>query len=239
MDTFGVDALVSGGGVIDIAGGRGMLSLELALTHDVQPAWLVEPKPLRLNKAYQRRVKKWRRRAEEAKAAGAATTMVEGDDNENDEKYLKTVVGGDDDGDDDDDDDEGEETGGEEVRAVDDEDDAAIDARSTATAAEADAGNATAATDPEEEQEEELEEEILEAEETPVPWPVPMPVRHVQAEFHGLDASGEDVVAALRSAGTVLAMHPDYPTGHIVDAAVALGKPFAAGARHVQDPRHT
>lgn len=76
VDTFGVEALRGGsngreprahkssratsGGVVDIAGGRGLLSFELALTHGV-PVTLVDPKPLRLNKKTKRRVRKWRR----------------------------------------------------------------------------------------------------------------------------------------------------------------------------------
>ena len=36
VDTFGIDRLVGdGAGVVDIAGGRGMLALELALEHGV------------------------------------------------------------------------------------------------------------------------------------------------------------------------------------------------------------
>ena len=48
------------GGVVDIAGGRGLLAFELALEHGV-PVTLVDPKPLRLNKKTRRRVRKWRR----------------------------------------------------------------------------------------------------------------------------------------------------------------------------------
>lgn len=188
VDTFGVDALMGGGGgggVIDIAGGRGMLSLELALTYDVQPAYLVEPLRLRLNKAFQRRVKKWRRRRKEAAVAdeGKREEDLEvpplGDGGKEKMKTNEPPVG------------EAAED------AVDTDDDEEDDARRAATAAEAEEagdengnGNATA---------------NLEATEE-------MPVRHVQAEFHGLDRSAEDVVAALRSAGTILAMHPDAPT---------------------------
>lgn len=57
--TFGLDRL--GGGVCDIAGGRGLVSLELALTHGV-PAVLIEPKPLRINSSFRKRIKKWQRR---------------------------------------------------------------------------------------------------------------------------------------------------------------------------------
>ena len=77
VDTFGVETLRGGendggsgthatrkhatsGGVVDIAGGRGLLSFELALEHGV-PVTLVDPKPLRLNKKTRRRVRKWRR----------------------------------------------------------------------------------------------------------------------------------------------------------------------------------
>lgn len=74
VDTFGVEALRGGsngrssahatcttsGGVVDIAGGRGLLSFELALEHGV-PVTLVDPKPLRANKKTRRRVRKWRR----------------------------------------------------------------------------------------------------------------------------------------------------------------------------------
>lgn len=89
VDTFGVEALRGGekdekdekdtndendenasssahaigpasGGVVDIAGGRGLLAFELALEHGV-PVTLVDPKPLRLNKKTRRRVRKWLR----------------------------------------------------------------------------------------------------------------------------------------------------------------------------------
>ena len=61
VDTFGIDRLVGdGAGVVDIAGGRGMLALELALEHGV-PATLIEPRPLRLNKSYRKRIRRWRR----------------------------------------------------------------------------------------------------------------------------------------------------------------------------------
>ena len=61
VETFGVDRLVGPNreGVADVAGGRGMLALELALEHGV-PAVVVEPKKMRLNKSYRKRVRKWR-----------------------------------------------------------------------------------------------------------------------------------------------------------------------------------
>jgi hypothetical protein len=66
VDTFGVERLKgtradaeNAGGVVDIAGGRGLLSFELALEHGI-PATLVEPKPLRVNKKVRKRVRKWR-----------------------------------------------------------------------------------------------------------------------------------------------------------------------------------
>ena len=78
VDTFGVEALRGGGkngafeprahksshksssgGVVDIAGGRGLLSFDLALDFGV-PVTLVDPKPLRLNKKTKRRIRKWR-----------------------------------------------------------------------------------------------------------------------------------------------------------------------------------
>lgn len=76
VDTFGLDALR--GGVVDVAGGRGMLALELALKHGVEDVTLIEPKPLRLNKSYRRRIKKWaaRRAAAAADHADDAPTPV-------------------------------------------------------------------------------------------------------------------------------------------------------------------
>lgn len=49
-------------GVVDIAGGRGLISLELALEHNIQPVTLIEPKPLKLNSTYRRRIKRWRKK---------------------------------------------------------------------------------------------------------------------------------------------------------------------------------
>eukprot|EP00887_Chlorella_sp_A99_P007850 scaffold20.g7850.t1 len=47
LDTYGGDALRSGAGVLDVAGGRGELSLELAVLHSI-PATVLEPRPLDL-----------------------------------------------------------------------------------------------------------------------------------------------------------------------------------------------
>jgi hypothetical protein len=199
---FGVEALAGGGrGVIDIAGGRGMLSLELALTHRV-PATLVEPKPLRLNKAYQKRVKKWRRlnsEAAEGQCAKAEGAEEEGAAEEKDEQGEELEL---DDG------------GGDSDDARDCETEAAEGAR-TKDEGEGEDGAAAA------EQAEEQGGAAAGGEAAPE---LEEPVRHIQAEFHGLHGSADDVVAALHSAGTVLGMHPDIPTGHIVDAAVALGR---------------
>ena len=59
VDTFGLDKLRKG--VCDVAGGRGLISLELTLNYDV-PSVLIEPKPLRLNSSYRKRVKKWKKK---------------------------------------------------------------------------------------------------------------------------------------------------------------------------------
>lgn len=50
-----------GSGVCDIAGGRGLIGLELALTYDI-PAVLIEPKPFRPNSSYKKRIKKWQKK---------------------------------------------------------------------------------------------------------------------------------------------------------------------------------
>jgi len=152
-----------------------MLALELALTHRV-PATLVEPKPLRLNKAYQKRVKKWRRLTTEAAEGVRTEAEGAGEEEQGDEEGAEGV----------DEEEQGDEEGAEGA-----------------------------------EEEEPAEEQGAEAE-----GPEELdPVRHIQSEFHGLHGSADNVVAALHSAGTVLGMHPDIPTGHIVDAAIALGKP--------------
>jgi hypothetical protein len=49
IDTMGAEALRAGGGVVDVAGGRGMFALELALQHDI-PVTLIEPRPVRLTR---------------------------------------------------------------------------------------------------------------------------------------------------------------------------------------------
>uniref|UniRef100_A0A7S0T091 C3H1-type domain-containing protein n=1 Tax=Mantoniella antarctica TaxID=81844 RepID=A0A7S0T091_9CHLO len=181
VDTFGVDALrrcpSSGGeGVIDIAGGRGMLSLELALTHHVR-ATLVEPKPLRLNKAYQRRVKKWRQRRSEAECVGAAEAESDSSADNRDRDWDKD--------------------GGVPSVALAESENRPRTRSNTHVADQSQAAD------------------------------LDMPVHHVQAEFHGLGGSADAVIAAVRTAGTILGMHPDAPTGHIVDAALTLGKSFA------------
>ena len=65
VDTFGLSKVRGehGAGVVDVAGGRGLLSFELALEHDV-PATLIEPKKLNLNKKLRKRIKKWSKRFE-------------------------------------------------------------------------------------------------------------------------------------------------------------------------------
>lgn len=49
-------------GVVDIAGGRGLIGLELLLQHNKDAVALVEPKELRLNSTYRRRLKKWQKK---------------------------------------------------------------------------------------------------------------------------------------------------------------------------------
>ena len=47
-----------GTGVCDIAGGRGLIALELTLNYNIQSI-LIEPKPLNLNSTSRKRIKKW------------------------------------------------------------------------------------------------------------------------------------------------------------------------------------
>ena len=56
IEEFGIAALNEGGGVVDVAGGRGELSLELALSRGVQ-CTLLEPRhPAKISKAYRKLV---------------------------------------------------------------------------------------------------------------------------------------------------------------------------------------
>lgn len=47
-------------GVVDIAGGRGIVGLELMLRQNLSHVALVEPRELRVNSTYRRRLRKWR-----------------------------------------------------------------------------------------------------------------------------------------------------------------------------------
>jgi hypothetical protein len=49
-------------GVVDIAGGRGLVGLELLLQHGYSTVALVEPKELKINSTYRRRLKKWQKK---------------------------------------------------------------------------------------------------------------------------------------------------------------------------------
>lgn len=73
LDTFGSDGLrAEGRGVCDIAGGRGLISLELLLSCNI-PSTLIEPKPLNLNSSYKKRVKKWLKKASGSDLSPATT----------------------------------------------------------------------------------------------------------------------------------------------------------------------
>jgi hypothetical protein len=61
IDTYGASYLRDNGGVVDVAGGRGVVGLSLLLEHDV-PVTLVEPRPVKMNSTWRKRVRKWRRR---------------------------------------------------------------------------------------------------------------------------------------------------------------------------------
>jgi hypothetical protein len=79
LDTFGVERLrAEGRGVCDIAGGRGLIALELVLRHDIT-ATLVEPKPFRPNSSYRKRIKKWlkRRRNTDNTCSEVSTPITE------------------------------------------------------------------------------------------------------------------------------------------------------------------
>lgn len=74
VKTFGKDILSSGTGVIDVAGGRGELSFELAVKHDV-PTTLLDPRhPGKLSKAQRKLI-------EERAAAAAHDDAVFSGDN--------------------------------------------------------------------------------------------------------------------------------------------------------------
>ena len=60
VSTFGLDFLKANG-VVDIAGGRGMVGLDLALDYDI-PVTMIEPKSVRLNSACRRRCRRWRKK---------------------------------------------------------------------------------------------------------------------------------------------------------------------------------
>ncbi|KAF8063107.1 CPI1 [Scenedesmus sp. PABB004] len=65
VEQYGADALNAGAGVLDVAGGAGGVSFELAVTHGVRVT-LVDPRPFKLNKAQHRRL-----------AAAGATAVLE------------------------------------------------------------------------------------------------------------------------------------------------------------------
>ncbi|KAG1678732.1 hypothetical protein FOA52_012771 [Chlamydomonas sp. UWO 241] len=50
VDTYGIEALNAGSGVLDVAGGRGALTFELVAVHGVRVT-LVEPRPFKLDKS--------------------------------------------------------------------------------------------------------------------------------------------------------------------------------------------
>lgn len=60
IDTFPASIFTKG--VVDIAAGRGLIALELSLSFDVSPVTVIEPKPIKLNTTYRRKIKRWRKR---------------------------------------------------------------------------------------------------------------------------------------------------------------------------------
>ena len=61
LQTYSADWLRANGGVVEIAGGRGMLAEQLMLEHDI-PVVLIEPKPVKLNRTSRKRCRKWLRK---------------------------------------------------------------------------------------------------------------------------------------------------------------------------------
>lgn len=76
VDTFPASVLAAG--VVEIAGGRGLVSMKLAMEHDI-PVTLIEPKELKINKTYRRRLKKyWRKRKQVAESILVAPMLQDG-----------------------------------------------------------------------------------------------------------------------------------------------------------------
>lgn len=65
------------GGVVDIAGGRGMIAMKLALEHNIRVS-LVEPKEVKLNKTYRKKIRKYWRRKNKADTV-VCSSVSEGD----------------------------------------------------------------------------------------------------------------------------------------------------------------
>jgi hypothetical protein len=80
IETFQDSALRQG--VVDIAGGRGIVGLELMLRQNLRHVALVEPRELRVNSTYRRRLRKWRVKNAEAESAKSSF--------ENDKSELST-----------------------------------------------------------------------------------------------------------------------------------------------------
>ena len=67
VETYGKSVLASGGGVLDVAGGRGALSFELLNMHQI-PVTVIDPAPLRLQRLEQH----WRHRARQEPTDGGS-----------------------------------------------------------------------------------------------------------------------------------------------------------------------
>jgi hypothetical protein len=173
VDIFGQKALRGGRGVVDIAGGLGLISFELSIRYGV-PCTLVEPREVKLKgltRRYGKKVHRNRTRAltDEGYKAAAAVAAAEG------ERSLMRFI---------------------QSLFPTFKDDLVIDEKGV---------------------------EKLNDEKTP-------PFHHIRSLYTWpLHDNGkeEEILSALKEASVIVGMHSDGATENILDAALALNKPFA------------
>jgi hypothetical protein len=219
VHTFGLSRLRGGGssgcGVCDIAGGRGLVALELTLTHDI-PSVLIEPKPFNPNSSYRKRIKKWQNKVGQQLISGVAITPPV-----HSHSHIVATT---------------PPSPSECECECECECGVSSAAPSSVIHVDLEAQDEPSSDTP--------TPVVPNTAPVPVSVPVsiPLPVTHLQEEFHGITTSPSPpgttttsssnnnspaVLRAVTHCGVLLAMHPDQATGAVLETALALHKPFA------------
>lgn len=197
LETFEKKDLM--GGVVDIAGGRGLISLQLALDANL-PVVLVEPCELKLNKTYRKRIRKfWKRKCNNTDTIECVTKNIVSEIDTNNSILENS----------------NHMNRSEDSKVIN------MDADAVQRLSEGGCDAQGQAFEIREcKNDQELDDAVSDV-------AVKLPIEHYREEFYGINTASDSVRQAILSSAVLLAMHPDSATGAVVATAVQYKKPFA------------